>query len=100
MTAYCLFDNVEITDPDALAEYASQTLPTIQAYSGRYLAIGGDIEVKEGASMVTFPVLIEFPNLEDANAWYDSPEYAPLKQLRHGAGIFNATFFPGLPERG
>ena len=86
--------------PAALAEYASQTLPTIQAYSGRYLAVGGDIEVKEGASMVTFPVLIEFPTLEDANAWYDSPEYAPLKQLRHGAGFFNAIFFPGLPERG
>jgi uncharacterized protein (DUF1330 family) len=48
--------------------------------------------------MVTFPVLIEFPTLDDANAWYDSPEYAPLKRLRHGAGVFNATFIAGLPE--
>jgi uncharacterized protein (DUF1330 family) len=98
MPAYCLFDNVEVTDPDALAEYASQTLTTIRAYSGRYLAIGGNVEVKEGTSMVHYPVLIEFPTLDDANAWYDSPEYAPLKRLRHGAGLFNATFIAGLPE--
>ncbi len=98
MPAYCLFDNVEVTDPDALAEYASQTLATIHAYSGRYLVIGGDVELKEGASMVHFPVLIEFPTLNAANAWYDSPEYAPLKRLRHGAGRFNAIFIAGLPE--
>ena len=98
MPAYCLFDNVEVTDPDALGEYAAQALATIHAYSGRYLVIGGDVELKEGASMVQYPVLIEFPTLDAANAWYDSPEYAPLKRLRHGAGRFNAIFMAGLPE--
>jgi uncharacterized protein (DUF1330 family) len=98
MPAYCLFDNVEVTDPDALADYASRTLATIRAYSGRYLVIGGDVELKEGTSMVHFPVLIEFPTLDAANAWYDSPEYAPLKRLRHGAGRFNAIFMAGLPR--
>jgi uncharacterized protein (DUF1330 family) len=98
MSAYCLFDNVRVTDPDALAEYASRTLPTIRAYSGRYLVIGGDVEVKEGAPMVHYPVLIEFPTLDDANQWYQSPEYAPLKRLRHSAGRFNATFIAGLSE--
>jgi uncharacterized protein (DUF1330 family) len=48
--------------------------------------------------MVHFPVLIEFPTLDAANAWYDSPEYAPLKELRHTAGRFNAVFIPGLPQ--
>jgi uncharacterized protein (DUF1330 family) len=98
MPAYCLFDNVKVTDPDALAEYASKTLPTIHAYSGRYLVIGGAVELKEGKSMVEYPVIIEFPTLDAANAWYDSPEYAPLKQLRHGAGRFNAVFIAGLAE--
>ena len=97
MPAYCLFDNVEVTDPDALAEYASRTLATIHAYSGRHVVIGGDVELKEGASMVHFPVLIVFPSLDAANAWSDSPEYAPLKR-RHGAGRFNAIFMAGRPE--
>jgi len=96
--AYCLFDNVEVTDHEALAEYASQTLETIEAYSGRYLVIGGDVQVKEGESMVHFPVLIEFPTLDAANAWYNSPEYAPLQRLRHSAGRFNAVFVAGLAD--
>ena len=97
MPAYCLFDNVEVTDADALAEYASKTRATVEAFDGRYLVIGGDVDVKEGASMVHYPVLIEFPTLDAANAWYESPEYAPLKQLRQGAGRFDAVFVSGLP---
>jgi uncharacterized protein (DUF1330 family) len=97
MSAYCLFDNVEVTDTDALAEYASKTRGTVEAHGGRYLVIGGDVDVKEGTSMVHFPVLIEFPTLDAANAWYHSPEYAPLKRLRLSAGRFNAVFVEGLP---
>ena len=48
--------------------------------------------------MVQYPVLKEVPTQEAANAWYDSPEYAPLKRLRHGAGRINAIFMAGLPE--
>lgn len=99
MTAYCLFDNVEVTDPDALGVYASLTRPTIEAHGGRYLAIGGPFEVKEGVPMVRFPVLIEFPTLAAANAWYDSPEYARLRAIRHSAGRFNAIFMAGLLDR-
>lgn len=99
MAAYCLFDNVEVTDHEALAEYASHTRETIEAHSGRYLVIGGRVEVKEGSSMFRFPVVIEFPSLDAANAWYDSPEYAPLKALRHSAGRFNAVFVAGRPTR-
>ena len=46
MPAYCLFDNVEVTAPHAPGEYAAQALATIHAYSGRYLVIGGDVELK------------------------------------------------------
>ena len=48
--------------------------------------------------MMQHPVLIEFRTLDAANAWYDSPVYAPLKRLRHGAGRFNAILMAGLPE--
>ena len=27
-------------------------------------------------------VILEFPSLEQAQAWHDDPDYAPLKQLR------------------
>jgi uncharacterized protein (DUF1330 family) len=49
MPADCLFDNVEISDPQVLAEHAWQTPPTIHAHGARYLLIGSDVEVKEGS---------------------------------------------------
>lgn len=96
MSAYCLFDNVLITDPDAIAEYARLARPTVEAHGGRYLVLGGDTELKEGDWQPTYPVMIEFPSLEAANAWYESPEYAPLRAKRLGAGQFNAVFIDGL----
>lgn len=91
MPAYFVFDNVEVTDPDALADYASKTLPTVEAHGGRYVIRGGRTELKEGNWLPTFPVVIEFADMRAANAWYDSPEYAPLKAQRQRAGTFNAA---------
>jgi uncharacterized protein (DUF1330 family) len=42
-----------------------------------------------------FPVIIEFPNPETAQRWYDSDDYRELKQLRLAACKSNAVFFEG-----
>ncbi len=93
MAAYCLFDNVEITDRAALAEYASKVGETVRRHGGRYLALGGTVEPIEGAPTLHEPVLLEFPDLAAAHAWYDSPEYRPLRDLRHAAVRTTAVFF-------
>jgi uncharacterized protein (DUF1330 family) len=36
-------------------------------------------------------VLMEFPDVESARAWYDDPAYQPLKAIRHGAVQNNAV---------
>jgi len=38
---------------------------------------------------------VEFPDVESFRAWYDSPEYSPLKAIRHGAARNNAVLFVG-----
>ena len=85
MPAYCLFDNREVLDPDALAEYARLVAPVVAAHGGRYVALGAPQAVLEGDSPFVYPVMIEFPTLDAAKTWYDSPEYAPLKAMRHAA---------------
>jgi uncharacterized protein (DUF1330 family) len=40
-------------------------------------------------------VLIEFPDADSARAWYDSPAYQPLKELRHGAVRNTAVLIDG-----
>ena len=82
MSAYCLFDNLEVTDGAKLEEYKSRVLPTVQRYGGRYVVLGGRTDVVEGQWRPTYPVMLEFPSLEHAHRWYDSEEYRALKALR------------------
>jgi uncharacterized protein (DUF1330 family) len=96
MSAYCLFDNLEVNDISKLKEYKARVAPIVQQYGGRYVVLGGKVELVEGTWKPTFPVMIEFPTLEQAHRWYHSEEYRELKALRLSAGRFNAVFMEGL----
>ena len=96
VSAYFLFDNVEVTDPDGLARYAAGAARTVADYGGRYLAVASEPDVVEGDPVLTAPVLIEFPDLGAARAWYDSPDYQPLKELRHRSVRNTAVLFAGI----
>ena len=98
MTAYCLFQNLEITDMDKMQTYATTVEPITNAFGGKYVTKAGEVDVKEGNWAPTYPVIIKFPSLEAANIWYDSEEYAPLKALRESAGRFSAVFIEGNTE--
>ena len=74
--------NIRISDPDRYAEYREQAPPTIAHYGGKYLARGGKVEVLEGEWTHQRLVILEFESIERFNEWYNSPEYAPLKQVR------------------
>ena len=95
MNAYCLFDNLEVHDSAALAEYARRVAPIVQAHGGRYVTLGGRVELLEGSWSPTFPVLIEFPSIDAARGWYDSDEYRELKELRMRATRSNGVLFGG-----
>ena len=88
MTAYALahLRRAETVHP-AVLEYMSQVQATLDPFGGRFLVHGGEIDVREG----DWPgdvVLVEFPDLERARAWYDSPAYQEILPLRadHLAG--------------
>jgi uncharacterized protein (DUF1330 family) len=52
-------------------------------YGGKYVARGGKNETLEGAWQPNRLVILEFPSMEQAKAWVNSPEYAPARALRH-----------------
>jgi uncharacterized protein (DUF1330 family) len=85
MSAYFFFDVQEITDWDKLNEYRENIHGLVEKYEGKYCIIGGEQQLLEGDWQPTFPVLIEFENVEKARRWYDSPEYKELKALRLSA---------------
>ena len=91
MPTYALFDNVQVTDPDALNQYKAAVLPIVERFGGRYVVMGGEWETLEGGWAPTYPVMIEFPDMAAARAWYHSDDYRPLRDLRHRAATVNAV---------
>jgi uncharacterized protein (DUF1330 family) len=43
------------------------------------------VDPKEGDGQPRLLVMLEFPSLEQAELWYNSPEYKPLIALRENA---------------
>ena len=81
MPAY-IVTRVNIINSEAMSEYQEQVPPLVQAFGGKYLMRGTDVEALEGAWEHQRMVILEFPTREAALAWYHSPEYAPLKAQR------------------
>lgn len=81
MTAY-LIANVDVTDAQGYDEYRKEVPAMIAAYGGRYLSRAGTTEVLEGDWVPKRLVILEFPSMERLKAWYDSPEYRPLRDIR------------------
>lgn len=84
MPAY-LIAELEITDPDSYARYRAETPGVIACHGGRFLVRGGAAELKEGGPAPGRLVVVEFPDLETARRFYDSPEYRAILPLRQGA---------------
>ncbi|HVE48834.1 MAG TPA: DUF1330 domain-containing protein [Casimicrobiaceae bacterium] len=84
MAAY-LVANIDVTDPAGYDDYRKGVLATITQYGGRFLVRGGAVEPLEGEWRPKRVVILEFPTLEQAQQWWDSPEYRPLKDLRRRA---------------
>jgi len=81
MAAYVIAD-VNVTDPKLYEDYKKMVPATVEKYGGRFAVRGGRVDSKEGGWTPARLVVLEFPSMEKARAWYDSPEYAPALALR------------------
>jgi uncharacterized protein (DUF1330 family) len=81
MPAYVLA-NIEVTDSAGFAEYRKLAPGSIAAFGGRFIVRGGAMQVLEGTWNPKRLVILEFPDLATIHAWYQSPEYQELVELR------------------
>jgi uncharacterized protein (DUF1330 family) len=95
MAAYVILD-IDVKDPVGYEEYKKQGAPTILAHGGKPLARGGKTEALEGNWQPKRMVMLEFKNMEAARFWWNSPEYAKAKKLRHKAASANIVLVEGL----
>lgn len=95
MPAYVIAQ-VEVTDPAKYEAYKTLAPLAIDKYGGRYLARGGETAVLEGDAQTGRVVVLEFPSLEQARAFYDSPEYRKAREARAGAANMRLVAVEGL----
>ncbi len=96
MAAY-LIAHVDIRDWEAYREYMRHTPRVIHRFGGRFIARGGETVTLEGPEETLRIVVIEFPSMNEARAFYDSAEYAETKRLREGAGEARFVVVDGYP---
>lgn len=82
MSAFLIVDT-RIKNPDAYEEYKKLAKPIAEKYGGIYRVRGGALDVREAELWSpTRIVIIEFPDVQSAQAFVDSEEYAPVKPKR------------------
>lgn len=72
----------ELTDPEGIRPYGAAVESTFAPFGGRYVVRGGKVASLEGEPTKRL-IMIAFPSLEQAQAWYDSPRYRELMPIRH-----------------
>lgn len=81
MPAYAIA-HLQPADPHPeIAEYMERIPATLEPFGGRFLVHATQHEVKEGR-WPGFVVVIGFPGMDQARAWWDSPAYREIAPLR------------------
>jgi uncharacterized protein (DUF1330 family) len=97
MPAYVIVET-DVHDAAEYERYKAASPEAVHAGGGRFVARGGELAVLEGDWDPSRLVILEFPDLEAARLWYDSPEYQEAKRLREGAASLNMVAVQGLAE--
>ena len=95
MPAYVIIET-DVNDPERYERYKAASPGAIAAGGGRFLARGGELAVLEGDWTPKRIVLLEFPDLDAAKRWYDSPEYEAARALRAGAAKMRMVAVAGV----
>jgi len=80
MSAYVIV-SYDVTNPEGFGAYPPAALPLIAKHGGEALAVDMAAETREGEARGV-QVILRFPSMDAARAFYDDPDYGPVKQIR------------------
>ena len=93
-TPVYVFAQMQVIDfQDYFERYAKPFIAVLQQYSGEVLSATPKGESWEGEHTGNWTVLVKFNSAAQARRFYDSPEYAPLKEVRLNQLTTNASTF-------
>jgi uncharacterized protein (DUF1330 family) len=97
MAAYALAHIRHVSMGPEIVQYLEQIDTTLVPFDGRFSVHGGTIEVLEG-TWVGHLIMIAFPDLDAARAWYRSPAYQAIVHLRTDHSEGECILVDGVPE--
>ena len=86
---------------ELLERYAKFAIPLLGRFGGEMIAGSAAPTLLEGAWDGNWAAVLRFPSMEAAQAWYNSAEYRPLRELREneltesGRVVLLEAFDPG-----
>lgn len=81
--------------PGQMDEYRRLARQAVEKFGGRYLVRGASCEILEGEWRPERLVIVEFPSLEQARTFYDSPEYRAAREARASVSDFQMLLVSG-----
>ena len=97
MPAYAIAHLQEAAPHPEIAEYIERITATFEPFGGHFLVHATQHEVKEGG-WPGHVVVIGFPGIAEARAWWDSPEYQQIAPLRSRHIDGDIILVEGVPE--
>ena len=89
---------LDVADNDLYGEYARRATEIESRHKGRPLVVGSADDVVEGQWPRERIVVLEFPSIHAARAWYEDPDYQSLIPLRQQAASSSVLLIEGFLE--
>lgn len=94
MPAYFVYVCQEIYDRSELVTYWEKIGPTLEGYAAKNIASYTKFELLEG-DPVRGVAVVEFPSMEIAKQWYDSPGYVAIRGHRQNGAKYIGLLVEG-----
>lgn len=87
---------IDIHDEAAMEPYVTGATPLLAEFGAEIMAMSDAPEVLDGTWKRGRTIILKFPSAEKARAFWASPEYAPLKEIREAASDQDNILLEGL----
>ncbi|MDB5344750.1 MAG: hypothetical protein JWP89_3127 [Schlesneria sp.] len=95
MAVFGVFIKESTQDQSQLDIYTSKAGPSLAGHTVKVLAAYGPHVTFEGPE-IEGAVIIEFPTMQEAKAWYNSPAYSDAREHRFRGATYRAFFVEGV----
>jgi uncharacterized protein (DUF1330 family) len=80
MSAYIIV-SYDVADHEGFGAYPPAAQALVAKHGGHAMVVDFAAETREGEARAV-NIVLSFPSMEAARAFYDDPEYAPVRQIR------------------